>query len=46
VVVPCGGVEGVWVVELMILLEEGEPGHGLIGVTDAMVDVEHPLMSK
>jgi len=46
VIVPCGGVEGVYVVELMILLEEGDPGHGLIGETDAMVEIEHPLVSK
>jgi len=46
VIAPCVGVERVWAVELMIVVEGGDPGHGLIGVTNAMVEIEHLFVSK
>jgi len=38
-------VEGIWVFVLAIVVLDGDPGHGLVSVTDAMVGWKDVVMS-
>jgi len=42
----CVGAGGTWAFKLLVMVVEGDPGHGLIGVTDTMVGIECTFVSN